>query len=90
MLFALFVATSQADVEVGDQKNLLFIQLKIATAWDLVQLAENVALQISTSFPHLWNIYGVDDVDHDNDDNDHDLQQDRAMPNKCIWCWSRR
>ena len=32
MLFALFVATSQADVEVGDQKNLLFIQLKIATA----------------------------------------------------------
>ena len=50
MLFALFVATSQADVEVGDQKSLLFIQLKIATFEDLVQLAEDVALQVSTSF----------------------------------------
>jgi len=35
---------------VGDQKSFLFIQLKIATAEDLVQLAEDVALQISTSF----------------------------------------
>ena len=53
MLFALFVATSQVDVEVGDQKSLLFIQLNIVTAEDLVQLAEDVALQISTSFLHL-------------------------------------
>ena len=53
MTFALFVATSQADVEVGDQKSLLFIQLNIVTAEDLVQLAEDVALQISTSFLHL-------------------------------------
>ena len=54
MLFALFVASSQADVVVGDKKSLLlFIQLKIATAEDLVQLAEDITLQISTSFFHL-------------------------------------
>ena len=69
---------------VGDQKSFLFIQLKIATAEDLVQLAEDVALQISTSFFHLLNIYGVDDVVHDDDDNDYDLRQDPVMLNKCI------
>ena len=50
---ALFVASFQADVVVDDQNSLLFIQLKIATAEHLVQLAEDVALQISTSFLHL-------------------------------------
>ena len=67
---------------VGDQKSFLFIQLKIATAEDLVQLAEDVALQISTSFFHLWNIYGVDDVYHDDDGNDHDLRQHMVMLKK--------
>ena len=69
---------------VGDQKSLLFIQLKIATAEHLVQLAEDVALQISTSFLHLRNVYGVDDLDHGVDDNDHDLRQHMVMLNKCI------
>ena len=69
---------------VGDQKSLLFIQLNIATAEDLVQLAEDVALQISTPFLHLRNVYGVDNVDHDDDDNDHYLRQDMVMLNKCI------
>ena len=75
---------------VGDQNNLLFIQHKIAAAEDLAQLAEDVALQISTSFFHLSNIYGVDDVDHhddnndndvdhDDDDNDDDLEQDMVL-----------
>ena len=60
----------------------MFIQLKIATAEDLVQLAEDVALQISTSFFHLSNIYGVDDVYHDDDGNDHDLRQHMVMLKK--------
>ena len=54
----------------------------MATAEDLVQLAEDLALQISTSFFHLWNIYGVDDVDDvddNDDDNDDGLQVDMVM-----------